>query len=85
MHNSIKSFPLVPSGNSIIDADVPIKLEVVETTVVTATLAKFASITVDSSALTFTVDTRGPKEMGQHSIGVKMTDSKGSTCTYNVY
>ena len=85
MHNTKDSFALVPTGNSIIDPDgtsSTVQKELIETTIVTTSLTKFASLTLDSTQTLVTVDTKSSKEMGAHFISVKLTDSGGATCTY---
>lgn len=76
---------MVPSGNSIVDTEVPIKFEVIETTVTNAKFTKFANLTVNSTSQKFTIDTKAQSEVGSHFLAVKLTDRLGASCSYNVF
>jgi hypothetical protein len=50
-HNSVETLSVVPSGNSIIDAEnnIPISRQIVETTIQSGALNTFANIVLDTS------------------------------------
>ena len=85
-HNSFKSFPIVPAGNEIVDAegDTVLYKNVVETTLPNQHwLTNFQHLVNDRN--TFNITTNAFTEVGMHKIGIYLQDDKGAYCTYDVY
>jgi hypothetical protein len=86
-HNSIKTLLVPPAGYSIIDpeSNTPITWSLYETTIPSGALNIFASMVFDSTKTNIIIDSKSFREVGYHTVSLKLTDSLGATCTYPVY